>query len=80
METRIRAVEGEAAALHADVRRWMRRAVAAERAVDSQDVAQTTPPPATQQLTGVRARRLARQLRGDPRLELNEGETNGVHS
>lgn len=76
MESRIRQLEGEAESLHGDVRRWMRRAVAAERVTEREETPAAAAP--TPQLTGVRARRMARLLRSDP-LRDTEG-TNGVHS
>lgn len=76
----MRALELEQATMHEQVMRRMRRAVAAERNQErdaDRDDAQPVPPvhAAPRVLTGVRARRLSRLMRGDP---LAETDTNGA--
>jgi hypothetical protein len=70
----IRQLETEQATLHDQVRKWMRRAVAAESRVDGAPQAAApivaAPPPG--RLWGARARRLARIAQ--------EEATNGIHT
>jgi hypothetical protein len=76
----VRQLEGEMALQHEQVRKWMRRAVAAENRAVERDEAPPAPPalvpPAQQTLWGPRARRLARMSRPDPAEEM----VNGLHS
>jgi hypothetical protein len=73
----LRQLEGEQALMHDQVRKWMRRAVAAEnRATPAPEPEAVAAPVATQMpMWGARARRLARLSRPDPAEEL----ANGVH-
>ncbi|HKW42521.1 MAG TPA: hypothetical protein VJN39_14830 [Gemmatimonadales bacterium] len=85
----VRQLEGEQLLMHDQVRKWMRRAVAAERAVErNQEPAEdgTPAPPARRVrlskglLWGARARRLARGAPDPVNDAPPEVEANGVHS
>lgn len=84
----MRALETEQATLHDQVRKWMRRAIAAERAAERNqepdpkgpETPATPAPVVARPLWGARARRIGRIARPDPVEELvNQGATNGVH-
>jgi len=94
VESRLRLYQTEQVQMHDDVRRWMRRAVAAERRlIDRQSgdhqVADATPTPAPGLRGSIRrirdAQRLTRLQRSDPlddpeRVEVPDAEVvNGVH-
>lgn len=80
VQSALRQLELEQQSMHDQVRRWMRRAVAAERNQEAREggghPSEPPPAPATAHrvLTGVRARRLARLMRPDP---IAEPDTNG---
>jgi hypothetical protein len=80
----LRNLELEQQTLHDQVRKWMRRAVAAERNAEQNQeppAAQPAAPPVPPRLWGARARRL---MRGTPVPDVvvshTEGDSNGVHS
>ncbi len=79
----LRLLEVEQGTVHDQVRKWMRRAVAAERAAERNQEPDGAEPPAPpvmpRVITGVRARRMARLARRDPMADANGG-TDGVHS
>lgn len=80
VQSAVRTLELEQQAMHDQVRRWMRRAVAAERNQEQAretDPAAVTPASPPVRMTGVRARRLQRLLRADPAHELTNGAAEG---
>ena len=75
VQSTVRQLEGEQILLHDQVRKWMRRAVAAERAIGrGEPQAAPAPPAAPRRMWGPRARRM---MRGDPLAE-QPVATNGV--
>ena len=80
MASAIRQLEVEQATMHDQVRKWMRRAVAAERHVTHEGAG--TPPPAVAPVTGVRARRALRRWQESQvtvtTAEDDPGSTNGA--
>lgn len=82
----VRQLEGEQALMHDQVRKWMRRAVAAERnqaraaTDDSEEPMTPGTLPARRYAWGARGRRLTRAMRPAPEPEPAEnGGANGVH-
>jgi hypothetical protein len=91
LERRIEGLELSQANVHTQVRTWMRRAVAAERAAargsepegTGDEQATRAPVERARPLWGARGRRAARLMRGDPADEAtpdDERRTDGVHS
>jgi len=86
VESELRTYQTEQVAMHDQVRKWMRRAVAAERAAAVRESGGASPsqlPRSRAALFGARARIMARRAeraaRPDPVEEEPEVSTNGVH-
>ncbi len=82
-QSELRTYQTEQVTMHEEVRKWMRRALAAESRMDARQTARVAngESPAVsspRNMWGARARRLARIARPDPRTE--EGADGGVHS